>query len=379
MTASTRFHDLRIARISPEAAGALAIALSVPEALLERFSFQPGQYLTLRQQVNGAEVRRSYSICSTRRQLQQRRELVLGIRPMEGGVFSNWAASTLKAGDTLAVMPPEGRFVSRRPRALHRVGFAAGSGITPILSIIASTLEEQPKAQFTLVYGNRSMATVMFNEALQDLKDCYADRLTLIHILSRQAQEVSLLQGRIDAAKVQSLLATLLPAASMDEVFICGPEEMIESTQQALLHAGVAQQHIRSERFSSPTLAALAPAARQAALAPQKPAADGQQKASAALTVSLTVALTVVLDGKSHALHMHSDEHVLDAALRAGLDLPFSCKGGVCATCRCKVLAGSVAMDKNFGLEAWELAKGFVLSCQSRPGSAALTVSFDER
>ncbi|MCX8519952.1 MAG: 2Fe-2S iron-sulfur cluster-binding protein [Rhodoferax sp.] len=371
MTASTRFHDLRIAHISPEAAGALAIALSVPEALLERFSFQPGQYLTLRQQVNGAEVRRSYSICSTRRQLQQRRELVLGIRPMEGGVFSNWATSTLKAGDTLAVMPPEGRFVSHRPRALHRVGFAAGSGITPILSIIASTLEEQPKCKFTLVYGNRNMGTVMFNEALQDLKDRYAHRLTLIHILSRQAQEVSLLQGRIDAAKVQSLLATLLPAASMDEVFICGPEEMIESTQQALLDAGVAPQHIRSERFGSPALAALTPAARQAALAPQKPTTDGQQEAS--------VALTVVLDGKSHALHMQPDEHVLDAAMRAGLDLPFSCKGGVCATCRCKVLAGSVAMDKNFGLEAWELAKGFVLSCQSRPGSAALTLSFDER
>ncbi len=367
MTASSRFHDLRVARISPEAAGSVAIAFSVPDALLERFDFQPGQYLTLRSQINGADVRRSYSICSTHSHLQRRRELVVGIRPMEGGIFSNWAANTLKAGDTLSVMPPEGRFVSRRPRALHRVAFAAGSGITPILSIMASTLEDQPESKFTLVYGNRSMGSVMFNEALQDLKDRFADRLTLIHVLSRQAQEVDLLQGRIDAAKVRSLIDTLLPVASMDEVFICGPEVMIEATQKALLDAGVPQKQIHTERFTSPALETLTPEARQAVVANLKLPAGG------------TVALTVVLYGKSHALHMNPDEHVLDVAMAAGLDLPFSCKGGVCATCRCKVMTGSVAMDKNFGLETWETDKGFVLSCQSRPTSEAVTVSFDER
>lgn len=367
MTASSRFHDLRIARVSPEAAGSVAIAFDVPDALLERFDFRPGQYLTLRSKINGADVRRSYSICSTHSHLKRRRELVVGIRPMEGGVFSNWAANSLKAGDTLSVLPPEGRFVSKRPRALHRVAFAVGSGITPILSIMASTLEDQPKSKFSLVYGNRSMNSVMFNEALQDLKDRFADRLTLIHILSRQAQEVDLLQGRIDAAKVQKIIATLLPVASMDEVFICGPEAMIEMTQKALLDAGVPAKQIHTERFTSPVLESLTPEARQAAVANLKLPVGGQ------------VALTVVLDGKSHALHMNPDEHVLDVAMAAGLDLPFSCKGGVCATCRCKVMAGSVAMDKNFSLEEWETNKGFVLSCQSRPTSVALTISFDER
>jgi ring-1,2-phenylacetyl-CoA epoxidase subunit PaaE len=367
MTVSSRFHDLRIARVSPEAAGSVAIAFAVPEELIERFDFQPGQYLTLRSKIDGADVRRSYSICSTHSHLRRQRELVVGIRPMQGGVFSNWAAGSLRAGDTIAVMPPEGRFVSKRPRALHRVAFAAGSGITPILSIMASTLEDQPTSKFTLVYGNRSMNSVMFNEALQDLKDRFADRLTLIHILSRQAQEVDLLEGRIDAAKVQHIIDKLLPVASMDEVFVCGPEAMIEVTEKALLDAGVPIKQIHTERFTSPTLEKLTPEARQAAVANLKLPPGGK------------VALTVVLDGKSHALHMNLDEHVLDAAMAAGLDLPFSCKGGVCATCRCKVMNGSVTMDKNFGLETWETDKGFVLSCQSRPTSEAVTISFDER
>lgn len=367
MSTIPRFHDLKLARISPEAKGSVAITLAIPQNLRETFSFQPGQYLTLRATIDGADVRRSYSICSTRSHLAAHHELVVGIRPMEGGVFSNWAVNELKAGYTLAVMPPDGRFVSRRPRALHRVGFAAGSGITPILSIMATTLEEQPDSKFTLIYGNRSMASVMFNEALQDLKDLYTDRLTLIHILSRQAQEADLLQGRIDGDKIRAIIDALLPVGSMDEVFICGPEVMIEATQKALLDAGVPEKQIHTERFTSPVLETLTPEARQAAVAKLKLPAGGR------------VALTVVLDGKSHALHMNPDEHVLDVAMAAGLDLPFSCKGGVCATCRCRVMTGSVSMDKNFGLEAWETDKGFVLSCQSRPTSEAVTVSFDER
>ena len=187
MSAAPRFHDLTVSRINPEAAGSVAITLAIPDTLRDIFEFQPGQFLTLRATINGADVRRSYSICSTRSDLGRRHELDIGIRPMEGGVFSNWAANELKGGDTLAVMPPDGRFVSSRPRALHRVGFAAGSGITPILSIMASTLEEQPDSKFTLVYGNRRMASVMFNEALQDLKDRYPDRLTLIHVLSTRS------------------------------------------------------------------------------------------------------------------------------------------------------------------------------------------------
>lgn len=368
MSAVPRFHDLTIARVTPEAAGSVAITFAVPEDLHERFAFVPGQFLTLRATIDGQDVRRNYSICSTRSRYGTQRELEVGIRPMEGGVFSNWAATQLKAGDTLAVMPPDGRFVIRKPRALHRVGFAAGSGITPILSIIASTLEESDTAKFTLVYGNRRMSSVMFNEALQDLKDKYKDRLTLIHILSRQAQEVPMLEGRIDGAKVQQLIDTLLPAKSMDEVFVCGPEAMIDAVEAALKAAGVPEDRIYSERFTSPTLEALGEAERRAAVQHADPEAPAGQ-----------VQLTVRIDGKTHELAMRSDQHVLDVALTAGLDLPYSCRAGVCCTCRAKVLEGKVVMDKNFTLEADEMAQGFVLSCQARPVSDRLVVSYDER
>ncbi len=358
-----RFHDLRIQRVSPEAAGAVAIALRVPADQRAAFDFEPGQFLTVRATIDGADVRRSYSISSPRSRLRDAGELEIGIRPVDGGLFSNWAARELKAGDLLQAMPPDGRFIVRRPRAIHRVGFAAGSGITPILSIAASTLEEQPDSRFTLVYGNRKMASVMFSEALQDLKDRYPDRLTLIHVLSRQAQEVPLLQGRIDAGKVQALTASLLPVASMDEVFICGPEAMIEATETALLAAGVPADRVRTERFTTGAAVAPRPVAEQA-----KPADSARD-----------VALTIVLDGKEHELSIGRDERLLDAALEAGLDLPFSCKGGVCCTCRAKVLDGETVMDKNFTLEADEMARGFVLSCQARALSHSVRLSFDER
>jgi ring-1,2-phenylacetyl-CoA epoxidase subunit PaaE len=361
-----RFHDLTIKRVHPEAAGSVAVTFAIPDDAREAFRFEPGQFLTVRKSIDGQDVRRTYSISSPRSRLAHCGEIEIGIRPVEGGLFSNWAAQSLKAGDTLAVMPPDGRFTVKKQRAIHRVGFAAGSGITPILSIAATTLEEQPEAKFTLVYGNRRMSSVMFNEALQDLKDRYRDRLTLIHILSRQAQEVDLLQGRIDGDKVRAIIQALLPVASMDEVFICGPEAMIEATEKALLEAGVPENRVYTERFTSgPAQAAKIQADTDAA--PQKQAA------------AKDIALTVVLDGKAHELHIGPDEHVLDAALEAGLDLPFSCKAGVCCTCRAKVLCGEVVMDKNFTLEGDEMAQGFVLSCQARATTPQLTVSFDER
>lgn len=368
MNATPRgFVELPVARVSPEAAGSVAVTLAVPEAQRTAFAFEPGQFLTVRAHIGGQEVRRSYSISSARSVFTSKGELTLGIRPVEGGVFSNWAATQLKAGDTLQAMPPDGRFTVHRPRALHRVGFAAGSGITPILSIMTSTLEESPTAKFTLVYGNRRMASVMFNEALQDLKDRYRDRLTLIHILSRQAQEVPLLEGRIDGDKVREIVATLLPVASMDEVFICGPQAMIEATEQALLGAGVKPERIHTERFTSPTLDALSSAERAKVQLGHTERSEGE------------VALTVVLDGKPHELRMGRDQRVLDVALEAGLDLPWSCRGGVCCTCRAKVMEGSVQMEKNFTLEPWEMEQGFVLSCQARPTTDRIVVSYDER
>ena len=361
-----RFQELAIKRVNPDAAGSLSITFEVPEGDRERYAFEPGQFLTLRASINGQEVRRNYSICGPRSRLARDGELEIGIRPVENGVFSNWAASSLKAGDTLQVMPPDGRFVIKKKRALHRVGFAAGSGITPILSIAASTLEEQPETKFTLIYGNRRMSSVMFNEALQDLKDRYRDRLTLIHILSRQAQEVDLLQGRIDGDKVRAVIDALLPVGSMDEVFICGPDQMIEATEQALVGAGVPADRIRTERFTT----GLPPGANPVGVATARAEAAAAAK---------DITLTVLLDGKEHEIPLGPDDHVLDAALNAGLDLPYSCKAGVCCTCRAKVLDGSVVMDKNFTLEADEVDQGFVLTCQARATSKALRVSFDER
>ena len=363
---SPSFHELSIKKVSQEAAGSVAITFDIPSESLEKFHFEPGQFLTLRADVNGQDVRRNYSISSPRSQFLKHGELEIGIRPVEGGVFSNWAATQLKAGDTLKVMPPEGRFTIKKPRAIHRVGFAAGSGITPILSIAATTLEEQTESKFTLIYGNRRMSSVMFNEALQDLKDRFPGRFTMIHILSQQAQEVDLLQGRIDADKIKSIVSALLPAKSMDEVFICGPEAMIEVTEKALIDSGVPANRVHSERFTT--------SASQA----HKVQADidaSKEKTSSAKSVHMTI----VLDGKEHEVALSPDEHVLDAALNAGLDLPFSCKAGVCSTCRCKVTHGEVTMDKNFTLEADEMAQGFALSCQARATTQKLVISFDHR
>jgi len=366
---STHFHDLSVKRVSPEAAGAVAITFDIPAAQRDTFRFEPGQFLTLRASIGGQDVRRTYSISSPRSQLARRGELEVGIRPVEGGVFSNWAAAEVRAGDVMQVMPPDGRFTVKKQRAIHRVGFAAGSGITPILSIAATTLEEQPDSKFTLVYGNRRMASVMFNEALQDLKDRYAHRFTMVHILSRQAQEVDLLQGRIDADKVQALVSTLLPARSMDEVFICGPDAMITATETALLAAGVPANRVYTERFTSgPAQAAKVQAD-----------SDAKARANLASATSKLTQLRVLLDGKQHDVAAREGEFLLDAALNAGLDLPYSCKGGVCCTCRCKVVSGKVSMDKNFTLEADEVAKGFVLSCQARALTPEVVLSYDER
>lgn len=358
-----RFQELTIKRINTEGGGSVAVTLDIPPALREIYRFEPGQFLTLRATVNGQEVRRSYSISSPRSRLTQKGELEIGIRPVLGGLFSNWAATELKVGDKLSVLPPDGRFTVRKQRAIHRVGFAAGSGITPILSILATTLEEQPESKFTLVLGNRRMSSVMFNEALQNLKDRYLNRLTLIHVLSSQAQETELLEGRVDPAKVRAIIAAFLPVASMDEVFVCGPEAMIESTEKTLLDAGVPASRVYSERFISATPL-------------ENPSSAGEKPE---INIARQTNVTVVVDGKEHQLQMGGNEVILDVALNAGLDLPFSCRGGVCCTCRAKVMSGTVSMAKNYTLEPWEMEQGFVLSCQARPTSENVVVSFDER
>jgi len=359
------FHELNISRVRAQTGDAIAVTFKVPAALQSLFAFQSGQYLTLKASIDSQEVRRSYSICSSRPHYDATHDIEIGIRAVEGGVFSQWALRHFQAGVAVAVMPPQGRFGVQQPAARHRAGFAAGSGITPILSIISSTLEQQANAQFTLVYGNRNMASVMFNEELQDLKDKFTHRLTLVHVLSRQTQDTGLLQGRLDAAKVTALLHSVLPANTLEEVFVCGPEGMMDGTTEALLRAGVYADRIHSERFSSPAQ-------------PYRATTHAVSKNVSTMDEA-KVALTLILDGKQHALRMSADQKILDVGLAAGLDLPYSCRGGVCCTCRAKVMQGSVAMEKNFTLEDWETKQGFVLSCQSRPTSDAVTVSYDER
>ena len=364
MSELQRFHELKILRIRPQGGGSIAVTFSVPAAIKHVFAFQPGQYLTLKAMIDGEDIRRSYSICSSRPDFDNKLELEIGIRAVPGGIFSNWAMTHFQAGMGVHIMPPKGRFVVHQTSARHRVGFAAGSGITPILSIMASCLQQQADAQFTLVNGNRNMASVMFNEELQDLKDKYTGRVRLINILSRQAQEIDLFQGRMDAAKVTALLQSVLPVSSMEEVFVCGPAGMMDDISQVLLKAGVSADLIHSERFA-PTngLNRMAPIA----LKHVPPDAES------------SIALNIILDGKQHALRMFEGQKILDVGLAAGLDLPYSCRGGVCCTCRAKVMQGSVAMEKNFTLEDWETKQGFVLSCQSRPTSEAVTLSYDER
>lgn len=362
------FHPLKIKRVTPEAAGAVAILLAVPPGLHGAFDFKPGQFLTLKALIQGESARRSYSICSSVQRYADEAEIEIGVKPVAGGLFSNWAVK-LQAGDTLEVMTPEGRFSPQaKPAPVHRVAFVAGSGITPVLGIIASTLHADPAARFTLVYANQSVNTVMFNEALQDLKDQYPSRLSLIYVFSRQAQDVALLAGRLDTPKVEELLQTLLPMATIDEAFICGPEGMIDAVEHVLLAQGLPRNRVHTERFFSP---------------------DNSNAPKLEANYSITtrengtndhsISLKVVLDGKTHSLGLKAQDKLLDAALAAGLDLPYACRGGVCCTCRARVLSGQVQMEKNFTLEQWEIDKGFVLTCQARALTPEVVVSFDER
>lgn len=365
------FHSLPICRVERETAQAVCVTFAVPTELRKAFCFTPGQFLTLSASITGKDIRRSYSICSSMQQYEATGELSVGIKQVTGGVFSTFAQG-LQAGNTLDVMPPEGRFSpkpapSTTAQATHRWAFAAGSGITPILSIIASTLAGDASSRFTLVYSNRNLASVMFGEALQDLKDRYPARLVLHHLFSRQHVECALYNGRLDADKAAKLLQTNGNLA-IDEAFVCGPEAMIVACEAALFASGLAPAQVHTERFAAADFIAIIDTKSIAEIS-----------SSTATTHKLT--LELIADGKTHILPMQASDTVLDIALAAGLDLPYSCRGGVCCTCRARVLAGSVTMAKNYTLEASEIQQGYVLSCQARPtpNCERVVVSFDER
>jgi len=358
---SLHFHPLRVREVRPDTDEAVIVSFDVPAELADTFSFSQGQYLTLRSEVDGQDLRRSYSICAG----VDDGELRVGVRKVEGGVFSSWVNAQLKAGDVIEVYPPQGRFnVPLLPeRAQHYVGIAGGSGITPILSIMKTVLAREPRSRFTLIYANRRQASTMFKEEIEDLKNQYLTRLSLHHVFSREAVDSPLLGGRLDQAKLTDFLSTLVPAAGIDQVFVCGPFQMNEEAEVALRAAGVPEERIHIERFGTVEMQTGKPAPHEIR------AGD----ADAATVV-------VIRDGISREIEFSkTDPSILDAAARAGMDVPFSCKSGVCSTCRCKLIEGEVRMDKNFALDKNEIAAGFILSCQAHALTPRVVISFDER
>lgn len=348
------FHSAKVLEVRRETADCVSVALEVPNT--DTFSFVPGQYLTLRSTINGQEVRRSYSLCSS----PLSGELRVAIKQVEQGVFSTWANTELKAGDTLETMPPMGNFALEIEPTDEQtyVGFAAGSGITPVLSILKTVLERAPKAKFILFYGNRKTNSIIFKAELEDLKDAHMGRLEVHHVLSREDQGNDLLFGRIDEARAAQFVAQIPGVKAAAGHFLCGPEAMIKGVQSALEQAGVSAKNIHFELFTS-----TAPAA---------------EKAPATAASSGDAAVTVILDGEETHFTQGPKDFILDAALDAGADVPYACKGAVCCTCRAKVLEGEVEMAMNYSLTDDEVAEGFILTCQSMPRSPKVTVSFDE-
>ncbi len=356
------FHPLRVKSVRADTDDAVIVAFEVPGDLAERFRFTQGQHLTLKQQVAGSEQRRSYSICAGAFD----GELRVGVRKVPGGVFSSWIHDALKPGDTIHVMPPEGRFfVPLEPGAArHYLGIAGGSGITPVLSIMKTVLAAEPRSRFTLLYGNRTLRSTMFMEELEDLKNRYLSRLSLQLVFSQEATDLPLNSGRLDRAKVAEFMQSLIDPKSIDHVFICGPHGLNDDAESALRAAGVPEERIHIERFGVPVESSEAAAARHAPR--EGDAADAK--------------VTIIRDGTSRTIDFRAVQgNILDAAAAAGLEVPFSCKSGVCCTCRAKLLEGEVRMERNFALEKHEVAAGFVLTCQSHPLSERVTLSFDER
>jgi ring-1,2-phenylacetyl-CoA epoxidase subunit PaaE len=352
-----RFHRLAVNDLRRETADAVSMTFAIPSELAGDYSFLPGQYLTLRTTMDGEEVRRSYSICSG----PDDGELRIAVKKVDGGAFSSWAADELKHGDELEVMTPTGRFgVTHAPdQARLYVGFAAGSGITPILSIIKGVLAREPKSRFFLFYGNRTAEGMLFLEELEELKDRFLERLSLFHVISGEEQDIPILHGRLDGDKVRVLLRSLVPASHVDHVFICGPMGMSEDIEATCRAIGIADEKIHVERFVSEFGGKPRP---KAVVAPGTP-----PKAVASL----------IIDGKRREVPVAEGEAILDAALRAGMDLPFACKGGMCSTCRAKLVEGEAQMEVNYSLEPWELKAGFILTCQARPCSEKVVVDYD--
>jgi ring-1,2-phenylacetyl-CoA epoxidase subunit PaaE len=352
------FHALRVAEVVPETAEANSIRFDVPPELRERFAFKPGQHLTLRATLDGEEVRRNYSLCTA----PDEQDWMVTVKRIAGGLFSNWVGDQLKAGDAIDVMPPHGSFTTEfdAAHARHLVGIAGGSGITPVMSLIRSTLKYEPRSRFTLLYGNRDSSSVIFLEALAALKDKHLGRFEIYHFLDAEEQDIELFNGMLDRARCDEAIASLVPdAAEVADWFICGPGPMMDAAEGALLDRGVAKDRIHIERFTADR----PPDAVTREIAELQTRAEG-----------VTVAVT--LDGRTRRVPFTAG-NILDSARAAGLPAPFACKAGVCATCRAKVMSGNVEMAARYGLTDEEVAAGYVLTCQSVPLGDGVAVDYD--
>ncbi|MFG6517985.1 2Fe-2S iron-sulfur cluster-binding protein [Sulfitobacter sp. 1A13496] len=351
----SQFHPLLVTDIHHTIRDAVVLTLKPEDP--EAFAFTQGQYLTFKQDFDGTELRRNYSICAG----LDDGELKVGIKRVDGGAFSTYANTELKVGDVLHAMPPQGKFFTPiEPEvAKNYLGFAGGSGITPVLSILKTVLKREPKSTFTLVYANRAVNTIMFREELEDLKNRYMGRLTVIHILE-SGQDMELFEGRVDQDKCDALFKHWIQIDTIDTAFICGPEPMMLAIAEALKTNGLGEEQIKFELFSE---------SQQGRLAKQEMAkrSEGQKGTE----------ITVIIDGARRSFTMQKGQSVLEAALENGQEAPFSCKAGVCSTCMGKVLEGEVEMISNHALEDYEVERGYVLTCQSYPLSDKLTIDYD--
>lgn len=358
---SSQFHSLKVASVARNTRDAVIVTFDVPPALASEFSFRPGQYLTLRTHAQGEDLRRSYSICAS----PHDGILRVAIKRVDDGAFSGWANSALQAGDVLDVMAPDGNFTMdfAPEHRRHYAAFAVGSGITPVFSLIKAALSIEPHSRFSLFYGNRASSAVLFRDEIEDLKNMYMERLSLVYVMSREVQDVELFNGRLDGEKVRQLLQRWIRPCDIDQAFICGPQDMIEQVSASLQEQGVARERIKFELFGAPR------GPRSLRTGADAPPAPGQAQCS----------VTVIQDGRSRSFLIDKNrDSVLDSALAQGIELPYSCKGGVCSTCRCKVIEGEVDMDANFALEDYEVARGFVLCCQSFPVTDKLVLDYDQ-
>ena len=352
-----RFHELTVTDVKKTIRDAVVVTLQPASG--GNFDFTQGQYLTFRQEIEGVDIRRSYSICAGKAD----GVLQVGIKKVDGGAFSTWANENLKPGDTLQAMEPAGNFHTPLDPAAarHYLGFAGGSGITPVLSILKTTLQAEPHSSFTLVYANRGVNTIMFREELEDLKNLYMGRLTIIHVLETDAQEIDLFTGRVDAEKCKALFTHWIDPKSVDTAFICGPEPMMLGIAAALRDHGLTDNQIKFELFAS----------AQHGRLQRKPASHQDAPAK-------SVSASVTLDGATRSFAMDKDQSVLAAALENQMDAPFACTAGVCSTCKCKLIEGEVEMAANHALEDYEVERGYILSCQSYPLTDRVVVDYDQ-